>query len=227
MRKQLPDHILKRIADLTPYWWGRRAFYEVIEEIGISVYRVYWVLVIAWNLWSWEWIKVDWLTYSVIVGIFVIIAANKATMELIRWNKEIYVVAYNETNGGGKVFKFHGIFKDGVKADAITPTAPVPVEGWRNEIEGSFYKLWGWLTGERMTRVTLQSQNHVYLSGDRVSPQFVLAIERIQGAPKPNQEGEAPLAGLRDLGYAKQVGLLDEYMAGQFAQALARRTING
>lgn len=138
-----------------------------------------------------------WVTWQSIlaVGIFYIYFWYHALIEIELWRNEIYVVGFDPETGKGRVYKFfvpigksHNRFWQVWSRSSVdeeitgnSPT-PLPEEWW-------WYRFWGWLTGERMSRIQLKGITGVWLEGKRISPDFEKAIKNVR-ATQPQKSSQ-------------------------------------
>lgn len=198
---------------LVPEFVGRREFYEVVEELAdmITWEIVLWSYALLWAgapLWWW-----------LLVCFFSLGLAIPAYVELEKWASEVYVVASDPHNGGGWVYKFKGVFNFSRQETPITSKAPVPViDEYENNIA---YWFWKKLTGRRMQKVTLKSEaGFNFLSGNRITPQFVKAIEQVRGTPANRKDIPLIWQNLDGLIRAKNAGIFTEQDARVKAEQL-------
>lgn len=178
---RIPNKILNRIQQnesLVIEWAGHRCFYEVIEEWGDSIF---WIinLLIAYYYFGWMW---DYNEASQYFVFFVSLGLTiPAIVESTRWGSEWHIVCRNVDKGGGTVFKAHGwIGLKMIELDTLKASPDI------NEYEGNvLYWIWVKLTGYRMERVKLSSADNVFLSSNRISPEFSMAISRTKSANSP------------------------------------------
>lgn len=189
---------------LIPEWVGRREFYEVVEELGRSIFWsiVYWSYVILPLVFG----VVDPLTYGIIVGLIGFTIWIPAYIELEKWVSEVYVVANDPNNVGGMAYKFKGILNFSRLETPITAKSPVLVI---NEYENNIaYWVWKNLTGRRMQKVSLKSEaGLMFLNGNRISPEFVKAIERTRNAQAVKKDLPPIWQGIDGLIRAKAAGI--------------------
>lgn len=182
----IPAKILNRIQQndsLVIEWAGHRAFYEIVEEWGDAIF---WILNI--------WIAVYFSTYlfdlrpeTILVAFGLSLALTiPALIETVKWASEWHIVCKNIDKGGGVIFKAWGWI--GLKMYELETSKASPIiDEYVNSIP---YEIWVRLTGYRMERVDLNSQDHVFLSSNRISPEFSAAISRTKsgsGAVKKEQ----------------------------------------
>jgi hypothetical protein len=173
-----PEWVRKEIpAELAIEYWCRRAFFEVIEELSDMIFWS-WVIV-SYTFWLYG--LVDWLPIFVIGSVLVIIWPGRHFFfEMNRWRNEIHVVARHDEQAGGMYFKFSGGFSGwnrNQKKDPITDRSPSA-----DVKKNSFYRIWGFLTGEQMVRYSLKSDNNQFIDGRKVSPQLDRAVDRVRFA---------------------------------------------
>lgn len=205
---RLPDKY--QIQDgLVPEWIGRREFYEVVEELGDSLWwlgvflsyaLIPWLLSYTVPLWFW-----------LLVGFICLAIAMPTYVEFEKWLSEVYVVA-SDQQGGGWVYKFTGILNFTRREIPITSKSPVPlVEEYENNI---FYWVWKKTTKRRMQKVTLKSaEGYTFLNGNRMSPEFMKAIERVRGNPSTKKDIPPFWQNADGLARAKNSGLVEEQEA--------------
>ncbi len=218
--KTLPTWVQKEIRENTTVQWaGRRASFEVVEEISEAVFRVFIVCSIASVLYrSFEIPLWGILTAGFIVSMML---SSRAINEILSWQNEIYVVVSDEVTNGGKIYKFFGWLNRTYVTDAIGPNSPTIVSE-----TSLFYRIWGHLTGEKMEKVRLSSQNHTYLEGRKMSPQFRRTIHAMSGY-KAGQQGQsqANLALVRDIQFAFEHGGIKEQQRNEMTAEILRRAV--
>lgn len=222
MAQQIPEFVQQKLQPrLHVIWWGRRAHYEVVEEISNGIFWIYIILGLAYNVDRST--SLGGMTFWAGVGILLLLATQHAFVEVMTWLNEVYVVARDETNGGGRVYKFFGWLSKRYIDDAITVQSPaiIPEQMW-------YHRLWGWITGEQMSKIKLASMNHVYIEGKKISPQFEWAIKQVRGFKPPKEEvSPTHLSNLVYLSEGKQTGLLRPKFAVDAAEALVMKSVYG
>lgn len=218
--KTLPTWVQKEIREnTTVQYCSRRAVYEVIEEISEAIFRVFIVCSIASVLYRSFEIPLWGILLSTLIVSFM--ACSKAINEVLSWKNEIYVVVSDEVTNGGRIYKFYGWLNRTYATDAIGPNSPTIMAETT-----LFYRVWGYLTGEKMEKVRLNSQNHTYLEGRKMSPQFRRTIHAMSGY-KSNQQTVNPtgLAAIRDIQFALEHGRIREHVANTMTEDLLRRAM--
>lgn len=222
----LPQFVTEKLQPkLKVIWWGRRARYEIVEEFSEAIFRVWIIVSIAYDIESNLGLgNIQPFNYWLVVFIVCLFAAHHAVVEYYSWRNEVYVVAKDEANGGGRVYKFYGWLSKKHLDEPITPASPTLMydQFW-------FYRLWGKLTGEQMVKISLKSMNHTFLDGQRISPQFEKAIQKVRGS-KGSAQDEMPPNELRNLEEIKQAfidGLIDKKLAENAAETIIRRVVYG
>lgn len=203
---RLPDKY--QIQDgLVPEFIGRREFYEVIEELGDGIFWL--VCFLSYALLPY-FMNLEWpLWYWLLIGFVSLAILSPAYVEFEKWLSEVYVVA-NDHQGGGFAYKFTGIVNFTRKEVPITAKSPVPlIEEYENNL---FYWVWKTITHRRMQKVTLKSDaGYMFLNGNRITPEFVKAIERVRKNTNKNQKDIPPFwLNVDGLARAKNSGLLNE-----------------
>lgn len=233
--KRLPEHVKHGInSRYHIIWWGRRAVFEVVEEISQDIFKVS----IAVNLANLlapvaEWLlgifipnySLDPYNYWSAITVLCIVLAHNSIFEIMRWKNEVYVVVRDQSSGNGRVYKFYGWLNRRMIDEPITERSPSVIQ------DQSFWqRQWKAITGEDMCRVTLKSQNHgAFLDGRRISSKFVKAINEVSG-PKP-EVVETP--SYQDLNTFDQLerGVQSELInlddAREAAKTVLQRTIYG
>lgn len=218
--KTLPTWVQKEIRENTTVQWaGRRASFEVVEEISEAAFRVFIVCSIASVLYR----SFEIPMWVILLSSFIVssMLSNKAINEIMLWKNEIYVVVSDDVSSGGKLYKFCGWLNRTYITDAIGPNSPTIASD-----TSLFYRLWGYLTGEKMERVRLTSQNHTYIEGRKMSPQFRRTIHAISGykAGQPGQS-QANLALVRDIQFAYEHGGIKEQQRNEMTEEILRRAV--
>lgn len=230
MMKQLPEEIAKQIQPrLTVVWWGRRAVYEIVEEISEDAFRVYIIACIALFIepavtYLAEEFGLTASTYWYAVAVACLVFSNRSFREVMYWLNEIYVVARDDVNGGGRVYKFSGWLNKEHIDEPISPSSPTML------FEQSFFqRVWQWVTGEGMVRISLKSQNHTFIEGRRISPLFSRAIKSMIGA-RPVNGDTKPALDLSSMEYLQQaalMGFMTEVAARDAIQVIVARSVYG
>ena len=211
--KALPDKIqIELRQNLTITWWGRRSQFEIVEEVSEGIYRnlIVWCAFIL----TAQIFQSTPLLYIFIVFVGIsLFASAKMINEILSWNNEIHIVAADESNGNGRVYKFYGWLNKMHIEEAITPNSPTKL------VERPWYfRLWGKITGQNMERVKLYSQNHTFLEGRKMPYAYSRAISRV-GGYKPQKIEDTPqdLAILPIIQQLRTSGLADQELseAGQ------------
>lgn len=198
-------------------WWSRRAIFEVVEEVAEAIFR-------AWVVASMFYITFPGKEYVDLQGwwlacLFVcLVVTHRGIKEIFEWQNEVFIVTRDDS-GGGRIYKFSGWLSEKAPSDKITETSPAVSTDtpW-------FYRLWGWMTNEKMTRVNLFSQQHIYIQGQRITPDIVRAITSVRGAPPRSGDEPPDFGALRNLEAVRQAyidGLIDK----SFAQTMTRQAI--
>lgn len=204
-------------------WWGRRATFEIVEEVSEAIFRA-WIAISAGHMiWpeSIFGLDVSPLGWWITVAIICLLLSNHAIIEIGQWRNEIYIVVKDENIGGGRVYKFTGWIGKRHIDEAITPASPTLTfdQPW-------YFRAWGWLTGEKMSRITLKSANHTFLDSQKISPRFEDAIVSVRGHAPKNQDVEpSDLASLEEIKQAWENGLIDKRRAKQVAEAIIARAV--
>lgn len=225
MKRKLPEFVTKELQpNVNVIWWGRRATFEVVEEVSEAIFR-YWIIISAASLvrpLDLASLRADWRIWATALALCILVS-RKAFMELVRWQNEIFVVVEDPVNGGGRIYKFWGWQTKRSVDEAITTSSPtiLPEKPW-------FYRLWGWVTGEHMERITLKSVNHTYMDGRKISPRFQGSIKQVRGNKAGKGESPENLVSLRDIHFAEQVGgWIDHLLASELAKVALVKKIYG
>jgi len=180
----LPPNLAEEIQPgLTVIWWGRRAFYELTDDIGRAIFRL--LVLASFAAWGAGLLEdpTRQMQFYLAMLLPLIIIVIKLLDKIDVWLREVYVVCRNDSATGdtrGRVYKFQG---GGIR-DFRTDDDPITV-AWPNiELtEPPLYPLWGWLTGEQMVNITLISIQREYITGQRISPKLLKAVRQVQGTP--------------------------------------------
>lgn len=222
--KALPGEISQKLQpNLKVVWWGRRAVYEIVEEFSEAAFRV-WIALSA-ALWLFESrtrLGLDPVGFWVAIFIACLLLSNYAIYEFYRWRNEIYIVAMDDVNGGGRVYKFWGWVSKKHIDEPISPNSPTLIFD-----QGLYYRIWGYLTGEKMCKLSLKSMNHTYLDGERISPRFEKAIQDVRGGTPSKNETVSELHSLSDIKQALVDNLIDEKFAREATRAIINRKVFG
>lgn len=217
--RQLPEKVQQELRpNLTVVWWGRRSSFEIVEEVSEGIFR---------NIMIWcGFIMVSQIFSETplfqIAAVFIglsLFASAKMFNEILSWINEVHIVAADETNGNGRVYKFFGWLNYRHIEEAITPNSPTKL------VERPlFFRLWGWATGQRMERVQLYSQNHTFLEGKKMPYAYSRAINTV-GGYKPAKPGDTPqeLAILPIIQQLRAAGIIKQDLAQPAAEAIVRR----
>lgn len=174
MTKDLPEFARSEVSEHeTVVFWTRRAPYEMVEEFSQGLFFIVWYiagLVMAA-------VALDWpglLAALVLVGwpMWYMIS------EHLNWEYEIYVVTEYTQDKGGVLYQIVGPWD--VKSKAIPINAAFSGLTTHEPLR---YRLWGWVTGEHMERVTLSAGPNVVINGSRMPPELRKAINLVKGSP--------------------------------------------
>lgn len=204
--KTLPADIQRELQPkLKVIWWGRRAVFEVVKEISNGIFWIYIIAGVGYNAAYYTDLDQSY-TYWIAVAIAALMAFQHAFLEIMAWKNEIYVVARDEVNGNGRVYKFWGWLTKRHIDKSISADWPtiLPENAW-------YYRLWGYCTGEKMSKIKLSHPDHVYLEGRKISPDFERAIKFIRGYKAPKEDlPPTSLSALAYLHEAKVGGLIKD-----------------
>jgi hypothetical protein len=219
-------------------WWGRRAFYEVVEELSSALWWSVWLSLIVGHI-ALEAPK--WITWqsTLAIGMIYLYIWYEALIEIEIWRNEIFAVGFDPQTGEGRIYKFFvpvgksknrlltkpwNVFSRADFDDQITLNSPAPQtdEWW-------WYRLWGWLTNERMMRLKLTSIVNTYVEGQRVSPELLRAIKYVRSTqPKKQEQSKDPTSYLlHEIRLAKLSGDLTPEKAQMYTLELLERIIYG
>jgi len=216
---KLPQNISQQIQpNLKIAWWGRRALFEVVEEVSEAVFRIYMGLAISWSFFG---IVKDyvWPTgYAIAVLVVLLLLSQKAIVECYEWYNEIYVVTYDEANGGGRIHKFWGWLSRKAVNEPITGYSPTIFfdQKW-------YYRLWGKITGEQMTPTVTRSMSQSFIDGKKISPRFAYTIEKIRGAPAAAKQAQVEEMALTQV---IRQALYDDLVDKDYAKKATRTVID-
>ena len=182
-------------------WWGRRAFYEVVEELSAALWWSVFIGLIVTHI-ALEAPK--WVTWqsTLAIGLLYIYIWWEALIEIEIWRHEIFAVGFDAQTGEGRIYKFFVpagksktrfftkpwlAFNRDYFEDYITLGSPSPQtsEWW-------WYRIWGWFTGEKMIRLKLASVTNVYVEGQKVPPELLGAIRYVRATQPKKQEVKGP-----------------------------------
>lgn len=219
----LPENYARQLLPGTVVVFAsRRAFFEIIEETAEGIFRL-WILS-AFAYWFAESTgRLASGSYWAGILLIALLIIQKSIKEILDWWFEVYVVTHDLNNGGGRVDKFWGWGRRGHVSEAITASSPAVIFD-----QDLHYRIWGWLTGEQMARITLKSANHTFIEGRRISPRLERAIYEVRG--KPGKKPDPIPGDLASLEYLKQAmldGLVDRRFASESAKALITRNLYG
>lgn len=218
---QLPERMARELqANTTVLWWGRRATFEIVEEVSESTF---WSLIVAYLSYeAGEYFEMEWGWY-VATFLVILLIWHHAIKEILQWWNEVYIVVTDNLNGGGRIYKFSGWPNYRYVNEVITQSTPTV-----SPSSPLLARLWGWITGEKMIKCELRSQNHAYIEGRKIHPNFVSAINRVRGTPKTIEPMTAGnLQNLAVLDQVRMTGLVDFRLARQAAHALVSRVFFG
>jgi hypothetical protein len=221
--KKLPDHIRNKIRPgLTVRWSGRRAVFEVIEEVSEATFRI-WIVISIGIAVHQLFPDMDITRLAIVIAIICLIAAHRAILELLTWFNEIHVVCADEERDGGRVFKFTGFASQRSFSEPITAAMPtIDVERpW-------YFRLWGYVTGEKMERVRLYSANHTFLEGRKMHPNFYFALMMVGGSKPLKSADEHGLTNqdLTDalrIAHLLQQDAIDKQLGREAIRAIVQR----
>jgi hypothetical protein len=214
--KAIPEEIRNQIRPgLTVVWWGRRSSFEIVEEVSEAIFHNFWI----WGacILAYQMFEFDTMFQALGFLIPALLFSGKAINEVAYWLNEIYVVATDEINSGGRVYKFYGWLNKAHIDEAITSNSPTKIA------ERPFwFRVWRYFTGQGMERVKLHSQNHTFLEGRKMPYAFARAIDQVGGYKSSQLEAMPPdlQAGslIQQLVFAGLIGK-------EFARAAATETI--
>lgn len=220
--KPIPEEIRDKIRPgLTVVWWGRRSQFEIVEEVSEAIFH---------NMWIWgscilfcQIFKPESMYPALAFFIPAIILSSKAINEVAGWLNEIYIVANDEVNSGGRVYKFYGWLEKTRIDEAITSNSPTKAAN-----RPLHFRIWRWITGQDMERVKLYSQNHTFLEGRKMPYAFYRALEQVAGH-KASQLDETP-PNLQILLFLQQMvagGLIEKDFAKDAALETVRKHVYG
>lgn len=220
----LPDEVSRHVgAGLTVVWWGRRATFEIVEEVSEATFRIWIAISASYILWPESIFGLDvspagwWVAVSVVC----LLLSHHAIIEIGQWRNEIYIVAKDERSGGGRVYKFTGWINKKHIDESISPAGPTPTfdQPW-------YFRLWAKWTGENMSRIFLKSANHTFLDSQKISPRFKDAIVRVRGyAPQKQNMEPGDLASLESIKQAWSDNLISKAEAQGAAKTILARVI--
>lgn len=232
--KTIPEQYQNKIqSDLTVIWWGRRAFYEVVEELSTASW---WTLLATLLFLSYIQNFPKMITWqffaAVLIAYFYI--WYRALIEIEVWRHEIFAVAMNFDTGEGRIYKFFApvgnkvkfwqVFSRAYIDEPITSQSPaiLPNQWW-------WYRLWGAMTGEQMMRVAMKSVNNTFLEGSKISPNFKRAIDQVRAAqPKKNlAQGNLALASLKDMAQLAAIGMVTPEEWNEYKRVILAREMYG
>ena len=219
IREKMPPQV--RIV-----WWGRRAVYEVIEEISYSFFWSYIAVSFLFNFGYSLDLFASPLLWSATVMLLGF-TCNTAFFEMLRWYNEVYVVVKNNNTRNGRIYKFsakYSVWDWGTRKeieDAITDTSP-SVSGEQTLMQ----RVWARLTGEEMMKVTLSSVNNTFITGSRISPALKKAINSVRGhAPGASSENVV-FEGVYEVMDVSNAGLITRREASEVVRSIIRRRTN-
>ncbi len=231
---KVPDKILREIpSHHSVVWWGRRAVFEIVKEITLSIFYLYVGLGLAYSI-SYELIEYDriyWI-FWLIAAVIIINLAKIGPLEYLGWANDIYVVTHDQKAGGGRIYHFTGwpyqaAVYGTIGGHVILKNANL---SW---LERNFYGVWGKVTGEKMVSLQLKVREIVdrpLIDGNRISPALEYFINSIEGQPPPGPTNEPPAlnwSNLQQLGPLVAAGLLDQKTAQGAVRAIVERGIHG
>lgn len=196
--------------------------FEVVEEVSEAVFRIFVVssfFTMLYNLFELK------LMYAIIAALIVcLIVSNRAIGELLSWSHEIFVICENENGGGGRVYKFFGWANQRSQDENITPGfASMDIERpW-------YFRLWGWITGEKMERVRIFTPNHQgFLEGKKLHPSFAFMLSMVGGGKsgKDDTNSSQDLADAKEIAQLVAVGLLEHEYGKAAARTLVERAVS-
>jgi hypothetical protein len=220
--KAIPEEFRNQIRPgLTVVWWGRRSSFEIVEEVSEAAFYIY----LIWSIYVLvhQLFGIETIYPAIGFLIITIYFSAHAINEMFYWFEEVYIVAADEANGGGRVYKFYGWLYKAYIDEAITSNSPTKI------CERPFwFRVWKYFTGQGMERVKLHSQNHTFLEGRKMPYAFSRAIDQVSGY-KASQIEDAP-PDLRVLPFLQQMvasGLIDRQLAETAAKETIRKHVFG
>lgn len=224
---KIPQQYLNMMPDgLIVEWAGRRKFYEVIEELGDSIW---YILILLWFVRILVINEVVSITYwQVQLGILgaIVVLFLPAWLELEKWYAEYHIVTRHSDKDGGVIYKFDGILNPNNLPINISPTLDVSFMEYKNNI---MYWLWKKITKNRMGRVTLRTTpTNMVINNRRIDPNYYNAIQRVQHSPAPHRLAkDIPFwANIDGIIRAKNNGLVDAEIAAETSTLLLRSLID-
>jgi hypothetical protein len=220
---KIPDHLQNRIrTGLTVRWSGRRAVFEVVEEMSEAIFRS-WIVVSAGIMFYDLLPSLRLANLLVVISLACLIVSHRAIIEMLTWASEIYVICSDDDRDGGRVFKFSGWANRRSFSEPITSNSPtIDVERpW-------YFRLWGAITGEKMERVRLYSSNHTFLEGRKMNPAFYYTLMTV-GGYRPTKNTSENLStqdidGALKIVQLIQQGALDKNIGKEAIRAIVHRT---
>lgn len=203
--------------NLTIEWMGRRSITEIVEEFTDSVFWgsfIYFIYTLIGGFLP--------VSFAYVVVFLIVATFLPFYIELEKWANEWHIVARDDLDGGGVVYKVWGVLSKSKKISSITKMSPSI-----STYTSFWYILWGYLTGDQMEKVTLTTDTHTHMDGQRISPSYAKAVGRI----KQYKGGKAikdvqPLWQILDgLNRAKTTDLLDPRYASHVAKVMTDRML--
>lgn len=195
----LPEYVKQNIMDnQTILTWERRRKYELWEENAYSIWFAIAVILMGIDYSCTTRYQITRCDFPVQLWTAILIILVylwwPTVIEHMRWFNEVYVVTQDDQTGNGRFYKFYGIFTKGYIDEPITAQSPtvIPHEHW-------WYRLWGWITGEKMVRITIKSQNHTYMEARRVSPKLVKSIGLVRSGKVMPRSTNSDITNLYDM----------------------------
>lgn len=223
--KRLPDSIKNKLQPNTrAVYWGRRVGFENVPEAGAIAKKFYFGLFIGYHMS--HMLEIERPSYWVGVFLAILWVCHKEIVGIIEWWHEIYVVVQDDANNSGRVYRFWGWLKKRSMNEAITPSSPLMIEE-----RLIWYDVWAKLTGEKMVRLRLWSQNspNVFLDARRVHPDFGAKISEVRGKvySPGGGVGETPFRAVYDIEFARSVGNIDDDLARATTTHLVKKQVYG
>ena len=217
--KTPPEKVLNEVSENEEItYWTRRSEYEMVEEFAEGFLYI----------WVWSLAMLDISNAldmsSILYGLlFNLLFIWTMVREFIEWKAEVHVVTEYISDKGGSYYKFWGAFRQRDKE--------IPISGSSPDISTDTLlsaRIWRFITGEHLKKITLSSQGRTYINGSKMSPQLKAAIKSARGSPADKNEVDSDTVQIaREVRRMMKDGTLSKHEARHYARNLIERAVNG
>lgn len=194
----------------------RRSHLSVVGDVGSAIF-VFTTMALA-NLDLYQRTEHLFFLYSFIVLVFPMWYGVYA---YLRWRYEVHAVYSYREKEGGVYRKQFGVFKVRQTETSITRATPdITFE------KGAMLLLWGWLTGERVLRMSLRSDGQTVIPSDLMPESLYKSISELKGEPIfPKQKPTDAFQTATIIKSAVHDGLIDKRRGRELMLALLENEV--